>query len=108
MLQSPRILRSITVKLALKIRQELKHLSVKAQDSVLRDSTEAVKCFHWETVRLELVQNAPTLMNILSQLVGQSRKCPIKCDKLTTCRFVTHGCTHGYSHTHCAKKHVIL
>ena len=53
MVQSPRMLNSITVKLALKIRKEMKDLSCDAYDSVLRDSVEAVKCFHWETVHLE-------------------------------------------------------
>ena len=74
MLESPRVLRSITAKLVLKIREEMKHLSSTDQDSVLRDFTEAVKCFHWETVRLELVRSVPTLMTILSQLVGPSTK----------------------------------
>ena len=51
----------IVSKLACKIRHEMKELSSDSYDSILRDSVEAVKNFNWETVRLELIQNMPTL-----------------------------------------------
>lgn len=74
MLRSPRFMKSIAIKLALKIRGEMKRLSSTTHNSILRDSNEAVRQFHWETVRLELHRNVPTLMNILSLLVGPSEK----------------------------------
>lgn len=80
MVQSPRFLQSIIVKIALRIKEEMKKLSSKSHDSVLRDSIEGVRCFHWETVRLELVQNVPTLTALLSLLVGKStQRSPLLC-----------------------------
>ena len=61
----------IVSKLACKIQHEMKDLSSDSYDSILRDSVEAVKNFNWETVRLELIQEMPTLMSLLSQLIGQ-------------------------------------
>ena len=66
---SPRMSKSIIAEIATKIKSEMKALSSDAQDSILRDSVEAVKHFHWETVMLELLHNTPTLMSLLSQLV---------------------------------------
>lgn len=59
-------------KLALKIREEMREISYESHDSVLRDSVDAVKQFSWETVRLELMQKTPTLMLLLSRLVGRA------------------------------------
>ena len=44
-------------KIASKIKEEMKVVSSGAHDSILRDSVEAEKYFHWETVRLELLQH---------------------------------------------------
>lgn len=58
----------------------MKHVSSGGHDSILRDSVEAVKHFNWETVRLELLQQTPTLMSLLTQLVGRaSERCPLLC-----------------------------
>ena len=71
---------SISTKLSLKICDEMKHLSSTATASILRDSTEAVKYFHWDTVLLELQQHVPTLMSLLSRLVGKSAgRSPLRC-----------------------------
>ena len=74
MVQSPRFLQSIIVKIALRIKEEMKKLSSNSHDSVLRDSIEGVRCFHWETVRLELVQNLPTLTMLLSLIQWNLRR----------------------------------
>ena len=80
LVQSPRIIKSIISKLTIKIREEMKHVSSGGHDSILRDSVEAVKHFNWETVRLELLQQTPTLMSLLTQLVGRaSERCPLLC-----------------------------
>lgn len=47
----------------------MKELCSGEHDSVLRDTTEAVKCFHWETVMLEFENKLPTLMTVLKQIV---------------------------------------
>lgn len=49
----------------------MKEISSASHDSVLRDSVEAIKQFKWETVKLELEQKTPTLVSLLSQLVGK-------------------------------------
>jgi len=80
LVQSPRQLQSIIPKLAIKIRGEMKRASSRDHDSILRDSVEAIKHFHWETVRLELVQQLPTLMSLLAHLVGRpSERSPLLC-----------------------------
>ena len=74
------MIKSIMSKIAIKIRQEIKQVSSETHDSILRDSVEAVKHFHWETVRLEMVQQTPTLMSLLSQLIGRaSEHAPLLC-----------------------------
>ena len=63
--------KSVISQIANKIKAEMKDISSEAHDSILRDSIEAVKHFHWETVMLELSHKIPTLMSLLSQLVQQ-------------------------------------
>ena len=66
---SPRISKSIISEVSMKIKSEMKDISSKRHDSILRDTIEAVKRFHWDTIWLELQQKMPTLMSLLSQLV---------------------------------------
>lgn len=58
-------------KLAAMIRSEMKSLSSTTYDSILRDTIEAIKQFHWDTVMLELLKKVPTLMALLSQIIKQ-------------------------------------
>lgn len=51
-----------------KIKTEMKYLSSDAHDSILNYNIEAIKRFSWETVRLELEKNVPTLMAVLSEI----------------------------------------
>ena len=74
MLNTPTMTKPIITKLAAKIRGEMKELSSDSHSSILRDSVEAVKKFHWETVRLELIQKMPSLMSLLSQVIGRSKE----------------------------------
>ena len=60
----------IISKVADKIREDMKHVCTTDHDSILRDSNDAIKHFNWETVRLELVKRMPTLMSLLTPLVG--------------------------------------
>lgn len=77
---SPTMRASVITKLAAKIRAEMKVLSSKDHDSILRDTIEAVKHFHWDTVMLELLRRVPTLMSLLKQLVRRSHeKKPLLC-----------------------------
>ena len=71
---SPTLSRAIVPKMATKIKSEMKELSSDAQDSILRDTVEAVKYFSWETVKLELNRKVPTLMTLLSEIVGKPAK----------------------------------
>ena len=79
---SPRMLQPIVTQIATKIKLEMKDISSQAHDSILRDSVEAVKYFHWETVMLELQRKMSTLtcMSLLSLLVQQpAEKKPLLC-----------------------------
>ena len=60
------------------IRQEIKKISSRNHDSILRDSCEGVKYFSWDTVYIEL---APTLMKILTTILGgkESQKKVLMC-----------------------------
>ena len=66
---SPTLCLSIVKKLAVKIKSEMKNISSADHDSILRDSVEAIKHFHWDTVFLELQNKVPTLMSLLKQIV---------------------------------------
>ena len=66
---SPRMCSSIITSIAGKIKKEMRSISGKNHDSILRDTVEAIKQYHWDTVFLELMKNIPTLMNLLKQLV---------------------------------------
>ena len=80
LVNSPTTAQSIITKLAIKIKGEMKAICSRSHDSVLQDSLEAVKHFDWETVRLEFLQKLPTLMSLLSQVVGQASKhSPLVC-----------------------------
>ena len=74
LVNSPTTAHSIITKLAIRIKEEMKAISSCSHDSVLKDTSEAVKHFDWETVRLEFLQKIPTLMSLLSQVVGQATK----------------------------------
>ena len=50
-------------------RREMEDLASADHDSILRDTTEAVKHFSWETIALELKKKVPTLMSLLHSLV---------------------------------------
>ena len=80
LVNSPTTGQTIVAKLAIRIREEMQAISCRSHDSILRDSVEAVKKFSWETVRLELQYTMPTLMTLLSQLVGRaSERSPLIC-----------------------------
>ena len=53
-------------------------------------AVEAVKCFSWETVKLELFKKVPTLMSLLLQIVNKStERIPLLClvaSQLLKCR----------------------
>ena len=76
-MDSPEMSKGIVSKIARKIKAEMKNISSKDHDSILRDSEEAVKHFSWETVVMELRQKLPTLMSLLSHLVGT--RVPLLC-----------------------------
>ena len=77
---SPTMLASVVTKSAAKIKAEMKVLNSKDHDSILRDTIEAVKHFHWDTVMLELLQRVPTLMSLLKEVVRRSdEKKPLLC-----------------------------
>ena len=64
----------------MKIRAEMKAASSEVHHSILQDPIEAVRSFQWETVKLELLQNMPTLMQLLFQLVGRAQnRTPLLC-----------------------------
>ena len=80
LVNSPTTAQSVVSKLAIRIKEEMKEVSCASHNSVLRDSVEAVKHFNWETVKMELLQKIPTLMSLLSQLVGRaSERSPLIC-----------------------------
>lgn len=77
---SPTLCLSIVKKLAVKIKSEMKNISSADHDSILRDSVEAIKHFHWDTVFLELQNKVPTLMSLLKQIVKlPAEKKPLLC-----------------------------
>lgn len=51
------------------IKKEMKEIASMDNDSILRDTVEAVKRFSWETIYSELQKNVPTLMHLLQSLV---------------------------------------
>lgn len=60
-----------------KIKTEMKDISSRAHDSILRDTIEAVKHFSWETILIELKEKLQTLISLLTQLIGQ--QVPLLC-----------------------------
>ena len=72
LVNSPSKVECIISKLAIIIRAEMKSISSDAHNSVLWDSREAVMQFHWEAIRLELMQKIPTLMKLLLEVVGKA------------------------------------
>lgn len=77
---SPSTRNSVIKKLAAMIRSEMKSLSSSSYDSILRDTIEAVKHFHWDTVLFELLKKVPTLMALLNQVIKRSaEKKPLLC-----------------------------
>ena len=87
---SPSTCKSVISNMALKIRREMKVLGSASHDSVLCDTIEAVKLFSWERVSLELFQNLPTLMALLTKIVRKpSERRPLLCmlaSQLLKCR----------------------
>ena len=77
---TPELSKSVITQLAARIKSEMKYLSSDANDSVLRDTVEAVKDFSWETVRLEFNRHLPTVMSFLSMIVNKpSERIPLMC-----------------------------
>ena len=62
---SDRILHEV----ARKIKSEMKFMGSVDNDSILRDSIQALKQFSWDTVYLELEANNPTLVKLLRQFI---------------------------------------
>ena len=80
MASTPDMLQSVLNEICRKIRYEMKELSSEASDSVLRDNVEAVKQFHWDTIRMELEKMLPTLMTFLRNLLPKSsQRIPLIC-----------------------------
>jgi len=52
-----------------KIKFELKCLTSIDHDYILRDTVEAVKHFHWDTIYLKFLKVTPTLMAFLNGLI---------------------------------------
>ena len=73
-IDSPNLSKGVIAKLALKIKEEMKSISSQEHDSILRDPLEAVKRFHWDKVLLEFQYNLPTLVSLVSQLIGRRSK----------------------------------
>lgn len=70
----------ILTEIARKVKQEMKNFSSDATASLLTDTYEALKCFSWETVHLEMRRSIPTLMSLLSAIVPCSdQKEPLLC-----------------------------
>ena len=65
------MLKTFLVHLSQKIKGEMKDLCSDEHASVLRDITEAVTHFQWETVMLEFEKKLPTLVTLLEQIVPQ-------------------------------------
>ncbi len=55
----------ILLEVARKIKSEMKFMGSVDNDSILRDSIQALKQFSWDTVYLELEANIPTLVKLL-------------------------------------------
>ena len=53
------MLKAFSRKFAQKIKMEMREISSKSHDSILRDVVEAVKHFHWDTVMMELAKKLP-------------------------------------------------
>ena len=53
--------------------KEMKDLASIDNDSILRDTVEAVKHFSWETITSELQKKVPSLMRLLQCLVKKPR-----------------------------------
>ena len=49
-------------------------IATSKDDSILRDTVEAVKHFSWDTVTIELQMKTPTLMQLLRSLVRNPAK----------------------------------
>ena len=70
----------IISQIGIKIKSEMKALSSMAQNSILRNSDDAIKNFNWDIVLDELLSNLPTLMSLLMQLVPKPMKSkPLLC-----------------------------
>ncbi len=66
--------------MATNIKGEMRTLSSDDNDSILRDTVEAVKNFSWETIMLELKKHTPTLMSLLSLVINKpSDRIPQMC-----------------------------
>ena len=64
---------SVVATVSQSIRKEIKHIMSLEHDSILKDSTEAVRRFSWETVWLELTNEVPTLMKLLATLLPNDK-----------------------------------
>ena len=71
-------LESMLMSLGKKIRAERRQLCSLDHNSVLRNSSEAVKDFSWEVVLLELQNNVPTLVKFLKRVFPQCSS-PVLC-----------------------------
>lgn len=80
MVNTPDVFRSLLIEICHKIKQEMKALSSDKYDSVLKDTIEAVKQFHWDTILMEYEKMLPTLMTLLQNLVPRpSQHKPLIC-----------------------------
>ena len=68
------------LELSRKIKAEMKDLASNKQDSVLRDTCEALKHFHWDTVTMEFEQKIPLLVTLLKEILPHpSQQKPLLC-----------------------------
>ena len=63
---SARVIRDVSGKII----SEIKHICSTEHDSILLDCIEAVNNFNWDTVYLELRKQMPTLLMLLTLLLG--------------------------------------
>ena len=64
--------RKVVMEISRNIKMEMKKMSSNACDSLLNDTFEAVKHFHWNTVWLECEKELPTLMLLLKNIIPKT------------------------------------
>ena len=72
--------RYVLIEIYHKIKAEIKDLSSERPYFILRDTVEAVKRFHWDTVLMEFEKMLPTFLILLKNLIHiQPEYKPLMC-----------------------------